>query len=53
MYLKYWGLKISPFENLRNPDFLYFSSKHDEALNRLIYAAKREKERRCSRANRA
>ena len=43
MYLEYWGLKIPPFENLPNPDFLYFSPKHEEALTRLIYAAQGRK----------
>jgi hypothetical protein len=32
VYLEYWGLKVPPFENLPNPDFLYFSPKHEEAL---------------------
>lgn len=43
MYLEYWGLKVSPFENLPNPDFLYFSPKHEEALTRLVYAAQGRK----------
>lgn len=43
MYLEYWGLKVPPFENLPNPDFLYFSPKHEEALTRLIYAAQGRK----------
>ncbi|MFP6889235.1 MAG: AAA family ATPase, partial [Nitrospinota bacterium] len=30
-------------ENLPNPDFLYFSPKHEEALTRLIYAAQGRK----------
>ncbi len=43
MYLEYWGLNIPPFENLPNPDFLYFSPKHEEALTRLTYAAQGRK----------
>ncbi len=43
MYLEYWGLKVPPLENLPNPDFLYFSPKHEEALTRLIYAAQGRK----------
>jgi len=39
VYLDYWGLKVPPFENLPNPDFLYFSPKHEEAMTRLLYAA--------------
>lgn len=39
MYLEYWGLKVPPFENLPNPDFLYLSPKHEEAMTRLLYAA--------------
>jgi len=38
VYLEYWGLKVPPFENLPNPDFLYFSPKHEEAMTRLLYA---------------
>ena len=37
--MDYWGLKAPPFENLPNPDFLYFSPKHEEAMTRLLYAA--------------
>ncbi|MFQ6111289.1 MAG: ExeA family protein [Nitrospinota bacterium] len=39
MYLEYWGLKEPPFENVPNPKFLYYSSKHEEAMTRLLYAA--------------
>ncbi len=39
MYMDYWGLKAPPFENLPNPDFLYFSPKHEEAMTRLLYTA--------------
>ena len=43
MYLEYWGLKRFPFENVPDPDFMYYSQEHKEALVRLIYAAKRKK----------
>ncbi|MEE9275285.1 MAG: AAA family ATPase [bacterium] len=39
MYLDYWGLSAPPFENLPNPDFLYYSPMHEEAMTRLLYAA--------------
>lgn len=37
MYEKYWGLREKPFENTPDPKFFYKSSKHEEALARLIY----------------
>jgi len=40
MYLKYWGLKNPPFDNVPDPDFFYMSDPHKEGLTRLIYAAK-------------
>ncbi len=43
MYLKYWGFKIFPFENVPDPDLFYFSATHEEALTRLIYAARMRK----------
>jgi general secretion pathway protein A len=43
MYLEYWGFKEYPFENVPDPDFMYYSQEHEEALVRLIYAAKRRK----------
>lgn len=43
MYEKYWGLNRLPFENVPDPDCIYLSSKHDEALMRLLYATKSEK----------
>lgn len=39
MYLEYWGLTKTPFENLPNPDFLYYSPMHEEAMTRLLYTA--------------
>jgi general secretion pathway protein A len=38
MYLEYWGLKRFPFENVPDPDFMYYSPEHEEALARLLYA---------------
>jgi len=43
MYLEYWELKQFPFENLPDPDFMYYSSVHEEALARLLYAVKGNK----------
>jgi len=43
MYLKYWGLKVKPFENTPDPKFIYFSKSHEEALVRLFYAVKERK----------
>jgi len=38
MYEEYWQLKKKPFENTPDPQFLYHSQEHDEALMRLLYA---------------
>lgn len=43
MYLEYWGLKDYPFENVPDPEFMYYSQEHEEGLVRLLYAAKRRK----------
>lgn len=43
MYEKYWGLTKKPFENTVTPEFLYFSSQHEEALCRLAYAIREKK----------
>ncbi len=43
MYLEYWGLKKFPFDNVPDPDFMYYSSAHSEALARLLYAVRRNK----------
>lgn len=43
MYLEYWGLEKYPFENVPDPEFMYYSQEHKEALIRLNYAAKRNK----------
>lgn len=39
MYLEYWELERFPFDNAPDPDFFYVSNTHEEALNRLLYAA--------------
>jgi len=43
MYLEYWRLKRFPFENVPDPEFMYYSQEHEEGLVRLLYAAKRRK----------
>lgn len=43
MYEKYWGLTRKPFENTPDPEFLYNSSQHEEALARLLYVIKERK----------
>jgi general secretion pathway protein A len=43
MYLEYWGFVLFPFENVPDPRFLYLSRSHEEALSRLLYAAKMSK----------
>ena len=37
MYELYYGLKEKPFQVVPNPDYLYFSSKHENALTYLEY----------------
>ena len=43
MYLEYYGLKEPPFNITPNPRFLFFSSKHREALNHLLYGIRERK----------
>lgn len=43
MHLEYWGLKKFPFENVPDPDFMYYSPEHEEALARLLYVVKENK----------
>ncbi|MBW1765725.1 MAG: AAA family ATPase [Deltaproteobacteria bacterium] len=43
MYTEHWGFKKFPFENVPDPSFFYRSKSHEEALTRLIYAAKMTK----------
>src|SRR6202046_2820701 len=43
VYLEYYGLKEPPFNITPNPRFLYFSAKHREALNHLLYGIRERK----------
>ena len=42
-YEDYWGLKLSPFENVPDPKFYFPSSKHEEGLHRLLYGVEARK----------
>ena len=43
MYLAYYGLKEPPFDLTPNPRFLFFSAKHREAFNHLVYGIRERK----------
>ena len=43
LYETYWKLAVKPFENTPDPDFLFESSEHEEALERLRYASRERK----------
>jgi general secretion pathway protein A len=43
VYLEYYGLKEPPFELTPNPRFLFFSAKHREAFNHLLYGIQERK----------
>lgn len=43
MYLEYFGFRKKPFSNTPDPEFLFLSKNHEEALSRLQYAVE-EKE---------
>src|ERR1700722_7288783 len=43
VYLEYYGLTEPPFAITPNPRFLYFSAKHREALNHLLYGIRERK----------
>lgn len=43
MYLDYYGLKEPPFDITPNPRFLFFSPKHREAFNHLLYGIRERK----------
>ena len=47
MYLAYWGLQKYPFENVPDPEFMYYSSEHEEALARYRWLASRLVEAAC------
>lgn len=43
VYLGHYGLKEPPFDITPNPRFLFFSAKHREALNHLLYGIRERK----------
>jgi general secretion pathway protein A len=43
VYLNYYGLSEPPFSITPNPRFLFFSAKHREALNHLVYGIRERK----------
>ncbi len=43
MYLDYFGLTEPPFDLTPNPRFLFFSAKHREAFNHLLYGIRERK----------
>jgi len=43
VYLEYYGLKEPPFDMTPNPRFLFFSAKHREAFNHLLYGIRERK----------
>jgi general secretion pathway protein A len=43
VYLEYYGLKEPPFTITPNPRFLFFSAKHREAFNHLLFGIRERK----------
>ena len=43
MYLKYYGLKKQPFHITPDPEFLYLSPSHKEAMSAIIYGIAQKK----------
>lgn len=43
MYLEYYGLREYPFDITPNPRFLFYSAKHREAYNHLLYGIRERK----------
>jgi general secretion pathway protein A len=43
VYLEFYGLKEPPFNITPNPRFLFFSAKHREAFNHLLYGIRERK----------
>ena len=43
MYLDYYGLTEPPFSITPNPRFLFYSAKHREALNHMLYGIRERK----------
>jgi general secretion pathway protein A len=42
-YEEHWGLDAPPFENVPDPKYYFPSSKHEEALHRLLYGVEARK----------
>src|SRR5262247_2439314 len=43
VYLEYYGLTEPPFDITPNPRFLFYSAKHREAFNHLLYGIRERK----------
>lgn len=43
MYREYYGLKDAPFDITPNPRFMFYSAKHREAFNHLLYGIRERK----------
>jgi len=43
VYLEYYGLTDPPFDITPNPRFLFYSAKHREAFNHLLYGIRERK----------
>jgi general secretion pathway protein A len=43
VYLEYYGLSLPPFDLTPNPRFLFYSAKHREAFNHLLYGIREPK----------
>jgi general secretion pathway protein A len=43
VYQEYYGLKEAPFDITPNPRFLFYSAKHREAFNHLLYGIRERK----------
>ncbi len=43
MYLEYYGLTEPPFDITPNPRFMFYSAKHREAFNHLLYGIRERK----------
>jgi len=43
MYLEFYGLKENPFNVTSDPNFLYFTKAHRDALLYLLYGIKEKK----------
>src|SRR5205809_4837774 len=43
VYLDFYGLKEPPFNITPNPRYLYYSAKHREAFNHLLYGIRERK----------